>query len=68
MINKYISTQSNEILYHFNQLGKDCFDYAEASNALPNSSESALKELLSDMVRRGLLMRIKKELEKMKYP
>ena len=62
MINKYISTQSNEILYHFNQLGKDCFDYSEASNALPNSSESALKELLSDMVRRGLLMRIKKGL------
>ena len=62
MKNKYISTQSNEILSYFNQLGKNCFDYSEASQALPKSSESALKELLSDMVKRGLLMRLKKGL------
>lgn len=62
MKNKYISTQSNEILSYFNQLSKDCFDYAEATKALPRSSESALKELLSDMVKRGLLMRLKKGL------
>lgn len=62
MKNKYISTQSNEILSYFNQLGQDCFDYAEAKKALPKSSESALKELLSDMVKRGLLMRLKKGL------
>ena len=62
MKNKFISTQSNEILAHFNKMNKDCFDYSEARTALPDSSESALKELLSDMVRRGLLMRLKKGL------
>ena len=38
----------------------DSFDYSEAIEALPNSSKSALKELLNDMVKRGLLMRLKK--------
>ncbi|MBV6426179.1 MAG: hypothetical protein KIPDCIKN_00690 [Haliscomenobacter sp.] len=62
MKNKYISTQSNEILTHFHQRNRDCFDYSEAKKALPASSQSALKELLSDMVKRGLLMRLKKGL------
>lgn len=62
MKNKFISTQSNAILTHFNRMDKYCFDYSEAQTALPDSSESALKELLSDMVKRGLLMRIKKGL------
>ena len=62
MKNKYISTQSSEILTYFNQMNKECFDYSEAVNALPQSGESALKELLSDMVKRGLLMRLKKGL------
>jgi len=62
MKNKYISIQSNEILTYFNQMNRDCFDFSEAANALPLSGESALKELLSDMVKRGLLMRLKKGL------
>jgi predicted transcriptional regulator of viral defense system len=62
MENKLISTQSNKILTHFYQMDKNCFDYSEAQTALPESSESALKELLSDMVKRGLLMRLKKGL------
>ncbi len=62
MKGKLISTQSNEVLTHFNQMGQNCFDYSEAQKALPNSSDSALKELLSDMVKRGLLMRLKKGL------
>ncbi len=62
MKHKFISTQSNEILTFFNQMNKDCFDYSEAITALPNSSDSAIKELLSDMVKRGLLMRLKKGL------
>jgi predicted transcriptional regulator of viral defense system len=62
MKNKLISTRSNEILTYFNHMNRDCFDYSEAEKALPNSSESALKELLSDMVKRGLLMRLKKGL------
>lgn len=62
MKHKYISTQSNAILFFFNQKEQYCFDYSEAQIALSNSSDSALKELLSDMVRRGLLMRLKKGL------
>ena len=62
MKTKNISTQSNHILTYFNQMGKDCFAYADAINVLPKSSKSALKELLSDMVKRGLLMRLKKGL------
>ncbi len=37
----------------------NCFDYKEAFKALPDSKESAVRELLSDMTRRGLLMRLK---------
>ncbi|HPS31244.1 MAG TPA: type IV toxin-antitoxin system AbiEi family antitoxin [bacterium] len=59
---KNISTKSNLILTYFNQMDKDCFVYTEAAKALPQSSDSALKELLSDMVKRGLLMRLKKGL------
>ena len=59
---KNISTKSNQILSYFNQMDKDCFVYAEAKNALPQSSDGGLKELLSDMVKRGLLMRLKKGL------
>jgi predicted transcriptional regulator of viral defense system len=59
MKNKYISTQSNEVLSYFNGQNRACFDYAEAFLALPNSKESAVRELLSDMTKRGLLMRLK---------
>jgi predicted transcriptional regulator of viral defense system len=59
MKNKYISTQSNELLSYFNGQNRNCFDYSLAYKALPNSKESALRELLSDMTRRGLLMRLK---------
>lgn len=62
MNNKLISTQSNKILTYFSQMNRECFDYSEAEMALPNSSEGALRELLSDMVKRGLLMRLKKGL------
>ncbi len=59
MKHKYISTQSNKILSYFNGQNKPSFDYSEAFNALPESKESALRELLSDMTKRGLLMRLK---------
>ena len=59
MKNKYISTQSNELLSYFNEMNKICFDYSEAFRAMPDSKESTLRELLSDMRRRGLLMRLK---------
>jgi len=59
MKNKYISTQSNELLSYFNEQNRACFDYSEAFKALPDSKKSAVKELLSDMTKRGLLMRLK---------
>ncbi len=62
MRNKYISTQSSKLLSYFNGQGKDCFNYYEASKAMPQSGESALRELLSDMAKRGLLMRVKRGL------
>ena len=62
MRHKYISKQSNEILTFFNEQGRNCFDYELAKKALPKSNDSALRELLSDMTRRGLLMRVKRGL------
>ena len=62
MRNKYISKQSNEILTFFNEQDRHCFDYELAKKALPKSNDSALRELLSDMARRGLLMRVKRGL------
>jgi predicted transcriptional regulator of viral defense system len=62
MKNKYISTQSNQLLTYFNQSNVNCFEYPEATQALPGSNESAIKQLLSDMTKRGLLMRLKKGL------
>lgn len=59
MKHKYISTQSNELLSYFNGLDQLCFKSSEAINALPQSSKSAINQLLSDMTRRGLLMRLK---------
>ncbi len=59
MKNKYISTQSNELLSYYNEQDINCFDYSSAYKALPDSKASAVRELLSDMTRRGLLMRLK---------
>lgn len=59
MKNKYISTRSNELLSYFNGQNRYCFDYSLAHKALPNAKASALRELLSDMTKRGLLMRLK---------
>ncbi len=62
MKNKFISKQSNEILTYFNERDRQYFDYKQAKKALPESKDSALRELLRDMTRRGLLMRIKRGL------
>lgn len=59
MKKKQISTNSIELLPYFNGQNRACFDYAEAFQPLPQSKDSAVKELLSDMNRRGLLMRLK---------
>lgn len=62
MRNKFISKQSNQILTYFNEQDLQCFDYEQAKRALPQSKDSALRELLRDMTRRGLLMRVKRGL------
>lgn len=59
MKNKYISTQSNKLLSYFIGQNMKCFEYNQAFQALPDSSVSAVRELLSDMTKRGLLMRLK---------
>lgn len=59
MKNKYISTQSNQLLSYFIGQSINCFEYSQAFQALPESKSSAVRELLSDMTKRGLLMRLK---------
>lgn len=59
MKHKYISTQSNELLSYFNDKGKVCFESKTALKAFPEAKESTVRELLSDMTKRGLLMRLK---------
>ena len=59
---KNISAKSSQLLYYFNQQNIDCFNSEDASKALPESSRTALKELLRGMTLRGLLMRLKKGL------
>ncbi len=59
MKHKNTSTQSNEILSYFNSRNKVCFEYKDALKVLPNSKENTVRRLLSDMTKRGLLMRIK---------
>lgn len=59
MKHKFISTQSGELLAYFNERDKSNFNLAEAFKVLPNSKEGTVRELLSDMTRRGLLMRLR---------
>ena len=59
MKNKYISTQSGSLLSYLNGQDITCFDSSLAQKALPNSKAGAVRELLSDMTKRGLLMRLK---------
>lgn len=56
---KNISTQSNELLTYFNGIEKLCFKNSDAYEVLSKSSIPAVNQLLSDMTKRGLLMRIK---------
>jgi predicted transcriptional regulator of viral defense system len=59
MKDKYISTQSNKLLSYFLGQNRTSFDYTEVFKALPESKKSAVTELLTDMTKRGLLMRLK---------
>ena len=59
MKHKNISIRSSELLTYFNRQNKTCFNFREAFAALPDSKEGTILELLSDMTKRGLLMRLK---------
>lgn len=59
MKHKNISIRSSELLIYFNRQNKTCFNFREAFAALPDSKEGTILELLSDMTKRGLLMRLK---------
>jgi predicted transcriptional regulator of viral defense system len=59
MESKNISYRSSALLSHFHQKSKDFFSKKEAIEALAPASEGAVGQLLSDMVRRGLLLRLK---------
>lgn len=59
MKTKTVSSKSGELLAKLYEMGVDYFDTAYAQGALAGSTDNAVRELLSDMTRRGLLMRIK---------
>ena len=59
---KTISSQSSQLLAYFNEREKPAFTYIEAVKALPRSKAGAVRQLLSDMTKRGLLMRLKEGL------
>jgi predicted transcriptional regulator of viral defense system len=60
--NKNISFQANALLNNLIEDKRVCFDIDTAYKILSNSSRDAVKKLLSDMTKRGLLMRIKESL------
>lgn len=58
-IYKTTSKQSAELLAYFNDSGQPCFTVGEAQAVLSGSKPDTVRRLLSDMTRRGLLMRLK---------
>lgn len=56
---KTISTQSAEVIKYYNDLNQPCFAFADVASVLNNSSTDAVKKLMRDMVKRGLLLRLK---------
>ena len=59
MKHKNISYQSNNLLAFFLDKGKLCFTYPEVLEALRGIAPNTARQLLSDMAKRGLLMRIR---------
>lgn len=56
---KHISYRSSELLGSLLQNGKEFFTLKEAQRILNNSDPAAVRRLLSDMTKRGLILRIK---------
>jgi len=59
MNNKTISSKSARLLSNLNQKGKLFFNVQDAQVILSNSKKGTIIELISSMISRGLLMRIK---------
>ncbi|MDR3183962.1 MAG: hypothetical protein LBT49_00950 [Prevotellaceae bacterium] len=60
--NKNISFQANALLERLIEQKKVCFGIDTAYQILSDSSQDAVKQLLSNMTKRGLLMRVKEGL------
>jgi predicted transcriptional regulator of viral defense system len=58
-MNKHISYRSAELLKALNKLGKSFFTIKDAKEILPKSEDSAVRKLISEMTKRGLILRIK---------
>lgn len=59
MQDKNISSQSSKLLSHFHNREIRCFNFNDAYQAMSDIKHSVVRELLSDMTRRGLLMRLR---------
>ncbi|MFA7141109.1 MAG: hypothetical protein WC126_08920, partial [Proteiniphilum sp.] len=59
MQEKNISSQSGKLLSYFHNRGIRCFNFTDAYQAMSEMKQGTVRELLSDMTRRGLLMRLK---------
>ena len=59
MQDKNISSQSGKLLNYFLNRDIRCFNFNEAYQAMSDIRQGAVRELLSNMTKRGLLMRLK---------
>jgi len=56
---KTLSSQSAELVKHFADLNQPSFTLQKAADFLHQSSRDAVKKLMRDMIKRGLLLRLK---------
>jgi predicted transcriptional regulator of viral defense system len=59
IIYKTLSKKSAEVIKHFNDLNKPAFTLEETYLLLKTSTKDAVKKLMRDMIKRGLLLRLK---------
>jgi predicted transcriptional regulator of viral defense system len=62
MKHKTVLSQSSEFLRCLNQEERNCFTTEDAYHIMNQSNSEAVKKLLGDLVKRGLLMRLKRGL------
>jgi predicted transcriptional regulator of viral defense system len=59
IIYKTLSSKSAQVIKYFNDLNRPVFTIGEAYSLLKSSTKDAVKKLMRDMIRRGLLMRLR---------